>query len=224
MRMKTFSEKSHNISRFKNRRRISSFTDGSSIEFNSGQFDDYRVTYVPDASNLNYGYSPKDEDYFADLLDLKNILGYEIVWNDYISLSDIVQINGLYHNGNPIYSEEHIKLVKNFIVDLVMKYPEFLRENAFKLYMTLWSVMVSEWYHTFGGRPSILKHTPKTIGVFQVLNEYYSPKEAAEFSKFDKLINKVLIEHAPNFDLSAPKNKKLKKIMDIYGIDYEWLK
>ena len=71
MRMKTFSEKSHNISRFKNRRRINLFGDESSIEFNSGQFDDYRVTYVPDVNNLNYGYSPKDEDYFADLLELK---------------------------------------------------------------------------------------------------------------------------------------------------------
>lgn len=224
MRLKTFSEKSHNISRFKNRRRIILFGDGSSIEFNSGQFDDYRVTYVPDVNNLNYGYSPKDEDYFADLLDFKNILGYEVVWNDYLSLSDIVKANGLYHNGKPIYSEEHIKQVKDFIVDLVMKYPEFIRGNAFKLYMTLWAVMISEWYHTYGGRPSILKHTPKTIGVFQVLNEYYSPKEAAEFSKFDKTMNKVLIEHAPDFDLSTPKNIKLKKIMDIYGIDYEWLK
>lgn len=224
MRMKTFSEKSHNISRFKNRRRIILFGDGSSIEFNSGQFDAYRVTYVPDVNNLNYGYSPKDEDYFADLLELKSILGYEIVWNDYISLSDIVQINGLYHNGNPIYSEEHIKQVKEFIIRLVMKYPKFLQKDAFKLYMTLWAVMISEWYHTYGGRPSILKHTPKTIGVFQVLNDYYSPKEAAEFSKYDKMINEVLIKHAPDFNLSAPKNKKLKKIMDIYGIDYEWLK
>lgn len=223
MRMKTFSEKSHKISRFKNRRRISSFIDGSSIEFNSGQFDDYRVTYVPDASNLNYGYSPKDEDYFADLLELKNILGYEVVWNDYLFLSDLVKINGIYNKGKPIHSEEHIKGVKFFIFDIVNKYPANLQKDAFKLYMTLWAVMISEWYHTYNNRPSILKHTPKTIGVFQVLNNYYSPKEAAEFSKFHKTMNKVLIEHAPDFNLSAPKNKKLKKIMDIYGIDYEWI-
>ena len=224
MRMKTFSEKSHDISGVENRRRINLFRDGSSIEFNSGKFDDYRVTYVPDVNNLNYGYSPKDEDYFADLLGLKNILGYEIVWNDYLSLSDIVKTNGLYHNGSPIHTKEHIKSVKFFIFDIVNKYPAYLQKDAFKLYITLWAVMISEWYHTYNERPSILKHTPKTIGVFQVLNEYYSPKEAAEFSKFNKMMNKVLIEHAPDFDLSAPKNKKLKKIMDIYGIDYEWLK
>lgn len=223
MRMKTFSEKSHYIKNAKNRIPINKFKDRSSIEFNIGSFDNYRVTYVPNIDNMNYGYSPKDEDYFADLLELKNILGYEVVWNDYLFLSDIVKINGIYHKGSPIHTKAHINGVKFFIFDIVNKYPAYLQKDAFKLYMTLWAVMISEWYHTYNNRPSILKHTPKTIGVFQVLNEYYSPKEAAEFSKFDKTINKVLIEHAPDFDLSALKNIKLKKVMDIYGIDYEWI-
>ena len=224
MRMKTFSEKSHYIKNAKNRKPIYNFKDGSSIEFNRGSFDNYRVTYVPNIYNINYGYSPKDEDYFADLLELKNILGYEIVWNDYLLLSDIVKENGLKHNGKPDTSKETINKIRRFLNDMVLKYPESLKNDVYKLYMTLWAVMISEWYHTYGGRPSILKHTPKTIGVFQVLNNYYSPKEAAKFSKFHKTMNKVLIEHAPDFDLSAPKKKKLKKIMDIYGIDYEWLK
>lgn len=224
MRMKTFSEKSHYLKKDRNRKNLYDFVDGSSIEFNRGSFDNFRVTYVPNMDNINYGYSPKDEDYFADLLELKNILGYEKVWNDYLKLSDIVKDNGLKHDGEPDTSEETIDQIRRFLNEMVLNYPERLKSDVYKLFMTLWAVMISEWYHTYGGRPSILKHTPKTIGVFQVLNEYYSPKEAAEFSKFDKTINKVLIEHAPDFDLSAPKNKKLKKIMDIYGIDYEWLK
>lgn len=224
MRMKTFSEKSHYLKKDRNRKKLYDFVDGSLIEFNRGSFDNFRVTYVPNIDNINYGYSPKDEDYFADLLELKNIMGYEIVWNDYLFLSDLVKENGLKNNGEPDTSEETIKQIKRFLNDMVSKYPESSKSDVYKLFMTLWAVMISEWYHTYGGRPSILKHTPKTIGVFQVLNEYYSPKEAAEFSKFDKTINKVLIEHAPDFDLSAPKNKKLKKIMDIYEIDYEWLK
>lgn len=224
MRMKTFSEKSHYLKKDRNRKKLYDFVDGSLIEFNRGSFDNFRVTYVPNIDNINYGYSPKDEDYFADLLELKNIMGYEIVWNDYLFLSDLVKENGLKNNGEPDTSEETIKQIKRFLNDMVSKYPESLKSDVYKLFMTLWAVMISEWYHTYGGRPSILKHTPKTIGVFQVLNEYYSPKEAAEFSKFDKTMNKVLIEHAPDFDLSAPKNKKLKKIMDIYEIDYEWLK
>lgn len=224
MRMKTFSEKSHYLKKDRNRKKLYDFVDGSLIEFNRGSFDNFRVTYVPNIDNINYGYSPKDEDYFADLLELKNIMGYEIVWNDYLFLSDLVKENGLKNNSEPDTSEETIKQIKRFLNDMVSKYPESLKSDVYKLFMTLWAVMISEWYHTYGGRPSILKHTPKTIGVFQVLNEYYSPKEAAEFSKFDKTMNKVLIEHAPDFDLSAPKNKKLKKIMDIYEIDYEWLK
>ena len=150
-------------------------------------------------------------------------MGYEKVWNDYLLLSDIVKENGLKNNGEPDTSEETIKQIRRFLNDMVSKYPERLKSDVYKLFTTLWAVMISEWYHTYNNRPSILKHTPKTIGVFQVLNEYYSPKEAAEFSKFDKTINKVLIEHAPDFDLSALKNIKLKKIMDIYGIDYEWI-
>ena len=224
MRMKTFSEKSHYLKKDRNRKKLYDFVDGSLIEFNRGSFDNFRVTYVPNIDNINYGYSPKDEDYFADLLELKNIMGYEIVWNDYLFLSDLVKENGLKNNGEPDTSEETIKQIKRFLNDMVSKYPESLKSDVYKLFMPLWAVMISEWYHTYGGRPSILKHTPKTIGVFQVLNEYYSPKEAAEFSKFDKTMNKVLIEHAPDFDLSAPKNKKLKIIMDIYEIDYEWLK
>ena len=179
---------------------------------------------MPNKENINYGYSPKDEDYFVDLLELKNILGYEKVWNDYLLLSDIVKDNGLKHDGEPDTSKETIDQIRRFLNEMVSTYPERLKSDAYKLFMTLWAVMISEWYHTYGGRPSILKHTPKTIGVFQVLNNYYSPKEAAEFSKFHKTMDKVLIEHAPDFNLSAPKNKKLKKIMDIYGIDYEWLK
>lgn len=222
--MKTFSEKSHYLKKDRKRKKLYDFVDGSSIEFNRGSFDNFRVTYVPDKEKIDYGYSPKDEDYFADLLGLKNILGYEKVWNDYLLLSDIVKDNGLKHDGEPDTSEETIDQIRRFLNEMVSTYPERLKSDAYKLFMTLWAVMISEWYHTYGGRPSILKHTPKTIGVFQVLNNYYSPKEAAEFSKFHKTMNKVLIEHAPDFNLSAPKNKKLKKIMDIYGIDYEWLK
>lgn len=77
--MKTFSEKSHYLKKDRNRKKLYDFVDGSSIEFNRGSFDNFRVTYVPNMDNINYGYSPKDEDYFADLLELKNILGYEVV-------------------------------------------------------------------------------------------------------------------------------------------------
>lgn len=221
--MKTFTEPAHNIPNIKNPREIYTFTDGSLIQFNRGSFDDYRVTYFPNSQVKNSGYSPKDEDYFSDLLELKTVVGHDIIWNDFMMLSDIVRDNGIRNSGSPDYSKPTLKHVRYQLNTMVTKYPDELQEETFKLFMTLWAVMISEWYHTYGGRPSILKHTPKVIGVYQVLNNIYSPKDASEFSKNDTMMNEVLSKGYPEFDLSILKNKKLKAIMDLYQLDYSWL-
>lgn len=221
--MKTFTEAAHNIPNIINSRNIYTFTDGSLVQFNRGSFDDYRVTYFPNNQNMNLGYSPKDEDYFSDLLELRTVVGHDIIWGDFMMLSDIVRDNGVRNSGSPDYSKPTMDDVRYRLNEMVTKYPDELQEETFKLFMTLWAVMISEWYHTYGGRPSILKHTPKVIGVYQVLNNIYSPKDASEFSKNDKMMNEVLSIGYPEFDLSIAKNKKLKAIMDLYQLDYSWL-
>ena len=221
--MKTFTETAHNIPNIINPRIIYFFIDGSLIQFNRGSFDDYRVTYFPTNQNMNLGYSPKDEDYFSDLLELRTVVGHDIIWGDFMMLSDIVRDNGIRNSGAPDYSKPTMEYVRYQLNEMVTKYPDELQEETFKLFMTLWAVMISEWYHTYGGRPSILKHTPKVIGVYQVLNNIYSPKEASEFSKNDKMMNEILTIGYPEFDLSIAKNKKLKAIMDLYQLDYSWL-
>lgn len=221
--MKTFTETAHNIPNIINPRNIYIFTDGSLIQFNRGSFDDYRVTYFPNNQNMNLGYSPKDEDYFSDLLELRTVVGHDIIWGDFMMLSDIVRDNGIRNSGSPDYSKPTLKHVRYQLNEMVTKYPDELQEETFKLFMTLWAVMISEWYHTYGGRPSILKHTPKIIGVYQVLNNIYSPKDASEFSKNDTMMDEVLSIEYPEFDLSILKNKKLKAIMDLYQLDYSWL-
>ena len=221
--MKTFTETAHNIPNIINPRNIYFFIDGSLIQFNRGSFDDYRVTYFPTNQNMNLGYSPKDEDYFSDLLELRTVVGHDIIWGDFMMLSDIVRDNGIRNSGAPDYSKPTMEYVRYQLNEMVTKYPDELQEETFKLFMTLWAVMISEWYHTYGGRPSILKHTPKVIGVYQVLNNIYSPKEASEFSKNDKMMNEILTIGYPEFDLSIAKNKKLKAIMDLYQLDYSWL-
>ena len=138
-------------------------------------------------------------------------------------LSDIVRDNGIRNSGSPDYSKPTLKHVRYQLSEMVTKYPDELQEETFKLFMTLWAVMISEWYHTYGGRPSILKHTPKIICVYQVLNNIYSPKDASEFSKNDTMMDEVLSIEYPEFDLSILKNKKLKAIMDLYQLDYSWL-
>lgn len=221
--MKTFTETAHNIPNIINPRNIYTFTDGSLVQFNRGSFDDHRVTYFPNNQNMNLGYSPKDEDYFSDLLELRTVVGHDIIWGDFMMLSDIVRDNGIRNSGSPDYSKPTMGDVRYRLNEMVTKYPDELQEETFKLFMTLWAVMISEWYHTYGGRPSILKHTPKVIGVYQVLNNIYSPKDASEFSKNDKMMNEVLSIGYPEFDLSMAKNKKLKAIMDLYQLDYSWL-
>ncbi len=221
--MKTFLEPSYNIPNIQNARNIYEFKDGSIIQFNRGSFDDYRVTYFPNKQKMNLGHSPKDEDYFLDLIYLKDVVGYEVIWNDFMTLSDMVKDNGLQHNASPDYSGGTIAYVRIQLNSIVKKYPANIQEETFKLFMTLWAVMISEWYHTYGERPSILKHTPKVIGVYQVLNNIYSPKDASEFSKNDKMMDEVLSIECPEFNLSVAKNKKLKAIMGLYQIDYSWL-
>lgn len=222
--MKTFSETTHNISDIINPRDIYRFTDGSLLQFNRGSIDDYRVTYFPNSQNLNFRYSPKDEDYFSDLLTLRDIVGNDIIWDDFMMLSDIVRDNGIINDGSPDYSSSTIQYVRIQLNRLVRKYPDELQEETFKLFMTLWAVMISEWYHPVNDGPSILKHTPKIIGVYQVLNNIYNPEIAAKFSatKYN-MINEVLLNYYPEIDLSIKTSEKLKLIMDLYQIDYSWL-
>lgn len=221
--MKTFSETAHNISNIQNPRNIYVFTDGSLLQFNRGRIDDYRVTYFPNNQNLNLGYSPKDEDYFSDLLTLKDIVGNDIIWDDFMMLSDIVRDNGIRNDGSPDCSSHTIQHVRIQLNELVKKYPNDLQEETFKLFMTLWAVMISEWYHPVNDGPSILKHTLKIIGVYQVLNNIYNPEMAAKFSENTNMINEVLLNYYPEMDLSVRKSEKLKLIMDLYQIDYYWL-
>jgi len=222
--MKTFLSKSYDIKYVKNRRLLYKFLDDSAIEFNFGSKDNYRVSYLPDVKNMNYGYSPRDDDYFEDLVSLKDKLGYDIVWNDCLIISDLVKENGLQNKGKPDYSKYSINKVESSLHQLVDKYPDNIKNEVFKLFFTLWSVMVSEWYYVIKGRPSVLKHTLKLIGMYQVLNNLYTSKEAAKFSKTDEMMNEFLKNNAPEFNLENSKSAKLKKIMDIYEIDYEWLK
>lgn len=142
--MRTFIGAGYRIRRNDNPRTIYRFVDGSLLQFNRGQFDDYRVTYFPQERDMGYGFSPKDEDYFADLLELRDIVGYNVIWNDFNSIATLVQTNGILHNGKPDYSLETINRVRYDLNDMVTRYPVEYQEETFKLFMTLWSVMVSE--------------------------------------------------------------------------------
>ena len=56
-----------------------------------------------------------------------------------------------------------------------------------------------------------------------MLNDLYSPEDAAIFSTNDEMINEVILEYNPNYNLNQAKRYRLKAIMDIYQIDSSWL-
>lgn len=221
--MKTFNENSYYIGNVQNPRNLYEFKDGSILQFNKGKFDDYRVTYFPTKKNMKYGFSPKDADYFADLLELEKEVGYEVIWGDFMTLSDMVKTNGLQNNGLPDYSMQTISAIRISLNTMVDKYPNNLKKDTYKLFLTLWTVMVSEWYHTYNGRPSILKHTPKIIGSYQTLRKLFTPEDSAKFSRTDIMMDEFLLQYYPDYDLILNRSSKLKTVMDIYKIDYSWL-
>jgi hypothetical protein len=221
--MKTFTGNVKYLEPIINPRDLYFFRDGTKLQFNRGGFDDYRVTYFPNLNQPQYGYSPKDVDYFSDLAELGRAFGAATVYEDFLQISLIVRDNGLRHEGDPDYSEETIELVRRELNHMVIKYPLNYRSDIFKLFMTLWTVMISEWYHEYPFGRSFLKHTPKVIAGHQVLNDLYSPEDAAIFSMNDEMINEVILVNNPNYNLNQAKRYRLKAIMDIYQIDSSWL-
>lgn len=221
--MLTFNNfKGHNLGNVANPRELCTFKDCSKIEFNRGNFDDYRVTYYPDGKNT-IGYSPEDNDYFTDLRDLQNYIDKNNVWEDFKIISDEVIRNGFNHNGKPVYDNMEVQRIRGILIPRVKIYPQEIQLDVYKLFITIWAVMISEWYHEYGNRPSILKHTPKILGAYQVFYDDYEPSKAAEFSKYIERVDAFIRQKEPDFDLNIAKNRKLKKVMDIYGIDYSWL-
>lgn len=224
--MKTFKGNTRDLGEIENPRDIYCFRDGSKIQFNKGQKDDYRVTYFPNGDE-NDGYSPMDYDYFEDLLDLKNKdeqCNSNRVWEELLQVSNLVQQNGIENNGNPVVDDEKIQEARAEIGNIAIAYPEDLQQDVFKLFMTLWALFISEWYYVMlDGSPSKLKHTPKLIGSYQALNGIYIPKKSAEFSKNDSMINSELEQLGVDFEPGQRRFERLQKIMDVYEIDYSWL-
>lgn len=63
--------------------KIVQFSDGSFLEYAHGKFDPWCVFYnAPDGTRR----PPRDADYFQQLIDYSEKLGYGIVYSDYVAL------------------------------------------------------------------------------------------------------------------------------------------
>lgn len=222
--MKTFDRELTNVC-VENIRNIYKFKDGSLIRFNKGKFDDYQVTYIPNENEISKGYSPFDTDYFEDLMSLISIIGRENVWDDFSKISDSVIHNGTYNKGRPKYDKTEVIKVKKLLGNLIIqKYPHEFQQDVFKLYLVIWSVMISEWYHPLSNEKlSLMKHSLKILGFYQVYNNLLTPLEAAKFSENIDKIDEFLMANLSEFDLDKGKGSKLIAILKYYDLSYNWI-
>lgn len=134
---------------------VKTFSDGSSLGWDRGSLDDWCVYYI-DADNNRE--PPLDVDYFTDLLKIADKYGHNRIYNDFVTMYDVI--------GSKNPNECHIEIIDH----LVSTYPDDDQLSINKLYTILWMAMVSEWNYLLpSGRPSILKHRIKRLGVYTML-------------------------------------------------------
>ena len=122
----------------KNKRRVCRFSDNEEVFFGPGKIDDWCV--YKQGTNGRYS-ALLDSEYFQDLLDLSRKYGTDAVYNDFRTVYGMID---KYQDGA---RDEHIR----GIMDMTKKYDgDWLR--ACKLFVILYSAMISEENRVFGGR------------------------------------------------------------------------
>ncbi len=149
-------------------RQYTTFDDGTTLSFAKGKKDLWCVYYYTPTTRP---VSPRDQDYFQELLDLANKYGNDYVYEDFVDVYDHTD-----RNVNPAMAQ--------YIIDLANKrYPDESLAVA-KLFTILYMAMVAEYYYVNRyGRPSRLKKRTKRLGVHQILMEGMSVIDAKEYSK-----------------------------------------
>lgn len=144
------------------KRIIKEFSDGSSLFFDAGKFDDWCVyLQYPD----NQRFAPSDLVYFTRLQALGEEYGYKKIYADFVLvyqltattiehkvLDLIYRLSGMYNNDN-----QEIELL------LTVLYAGMVAEENKKM--------------------AVLKKRIKRLGMHQLLIEQADPKIAANFSK-----------------------------------------
>lgn len=141
---------------------VVTFSDGSFLEFAQGKFDDWCIYLTRPGQKR---YAPRDEIYFADLLQYGNKHGTRKIYDDFISIYDL--------------ADRQLKdEVFQHIHSITQKFNEDCLEIEI-LYAILYMGMVAENNKKF----TMLKKRIKRLGVHQVLVDGISPRDAANYSK-----------------------------------------
>jgi hypothetical protein len=142
-------------------RLIKTFTDGSRIEYDTGNFDGWCV-YVIENNQRN---APKDEEYFGELQALSRIYPGQQIYDDFVRI---------YNETNSTISPHVLRLIE----ELSARYQTDALHIE-KLFTILYAGMVAEENKD----KAILKKRMKRLGVYQILVENIPPSIAANFSK-----------------------------------------
>jgi hypothetical protein len=141
---------------------ISTFPDGSYLEFDKGSFDAWCVYLKPVGLPR---YAPKDVDYFVELAHIAAKHGRQKVYNDFVTIFDStsksIDSAVLHHitRRSATYSPDHVAVNKLFTI--------------------LYAGMVAEENKA----NTKLGKRIKRLGVHQVLIDQMKPEAAAVFSR-----------------------------------------
>lgn len=144
---------------------IKIISDGSSVEYDKGAFDDWCV-YLTRKNEPRF--APKDILYFIELDKLGNKYGHKRIYNDFLKI---------YEDTNSIINNE----ILNKITEIAKAY-DADRFNIDTWFTVIYAGMVAEENKEF----AILKKRVKRLGMHQLLIEREKPDYAASYSKGKK--------------------------------------
>ncbi|WP_462273375.1 DUF7004 family protein [Methanohalophilus sp.] len=157
---------------------IKKFADGTSLEFNNGQFDQWCVYLKTENEQLTNkwcvksvnGYAPKDEYYFQSLKEYADKYSNNKVYSDFVNI---------YDSTNSSVEDTVLDLISN----ISKKYADDANEIEI-LYCILYTGMIAEENKA----RAVLGKRVKRLGMHQLLMDEppLSAIEAANFSRGKK--------------------------------------
>ena len=141
---------------------INTFSNGGSIEFDTGKFDNWCV-YVKNPGKERF--APTDERYFRRLKKLGKKHGAQKIYQDFLC----------------IYNKTTKKLNAG-VLELILELSRFYKED--QLEMEIWfNVLYAGMVAEENKEKAILKKRIKRLGMHQILIDGLEPEMAAGFSK-----------------------------------------
>ena len=157
---------------------IQKFRDGSTLEFDQGQFDEWCIYLETSKKERHHNwctkfmnrYAPKDEKYFESILKYAKVHSNKKVYSDF----------------KKIYDNTHSTIEKN-VLESILKISKDYGEDSTEieiLFCILYAGMVAEQ----NKKNAVLGKRIKRLGIHQLLldNPPLTSKESANFSRGKK--------------------------------------